>query len=104
MPSFQYEAIDPQGNHVTGMLNAPSQEAALAQLHETGHYPIKATPAKAAPVVLTEAQMDQVAAGQLGICVVCTNLALPIALNVLAADSTATAATGEQTINVGTGG
>ena len=66
--------------------------------------PAKPTPAKAATVVLTEAQMDRVAAGQLGISLVSLNLALPIALNVLTADSIADAATGDQAIDVGTGG
>ena len=59
-------------------------------------------PAKAAPVVLTAAQMDQVAAGQVGICGVCTNLGVAAALNVLSVGSFAGASTGEQTINVGT--
>ena len=61
-------------------------------------------PAKAAPVVLTEAQMDQVAAGQVGFCLVCLNLGLPIALNVLTAESIASAVTGAQGIGVGVGG
>jgi hypothetical protein len=67
--------------------------------------PITPTNDRTGPVELTSAQMNQVVAGQnVGVCVVCANAGIAAALNLLAANSTATATTGEQTINVGSGG
>jgi hypothetical protein len=49
--------------------------------------------------------MNQVVAGQnVGVCVACLNAAIAAALNAVTVDSTATATTGSQTINVGSGG
>jgi hypothetical protein len=66
--------------------------------------PLKPTTARTGPVELTSAQMDEVTAGQVGVCGVCLNLGIAIAANVLSTGSTAEATTGQQTINVGTGG
>jgi hypothetical protein len=61
--------------------------------------------AKETAVILTDNQMDSITAGQnVGVCVVCANIAAAIAANVLTAGSTAQASTGKQTINVGSGG
>jgi hypothetical protein len=66
--------------------------------------PVAPTTAPREAVVLTSTQMDQVKAGQVGVCVVCANIAAAIAANALATDSTAEATTGSQTIRIGTGG
>ena len=66
--------------------------------------PLKPTAARTGPVELTSAQMDEVTAGQVGVCVVCANAGVALALNLLSTDSEAEATTGQQTINVGTGG
>ena len=67
--------------------------------------PITPTSDRTGPVELTSAQMNQVVAGQnVGVCVVCANIAAAIAANALSADSLAYASTGRQTINVGSGG
>jgi hypothetical protein len=65
--------------------------------------PVAPTTAPREAVVLTSTQMDQVKAGQVGVCVVCANAGIAAALNLLATDSTATASTGNQTIRIGTG-
>ena len=66
--------------------------------------PLTSTTARTGPVELTNDQMDEVTAGQVGVCGACVNLAAAIAANVLSTDSTAEATTGDQTIRVGTGG
>ena len=66
--------------------------------------PLKPTTARTGPVELTSAQMDEVTAGQVGVCVACANIAAAIAANVLSTGSTAEATTGNQVIRVGTGG
>ncbi len=60
--------------------------------------PAEPTAVRTGLVTLTDAQMDQVVAGQVGVCLLaCINLG--IAANVLSTDSTAE--TGPQTINIG---
>ena len=49
---------------------------------------------------MTDEQLASITAGQVGVCVACANIAA--AANVLSTGSTAT--TGEQNLNVGTGG
>jgi hypothetical protein len=67
--------------------------------------PITPTSDRTGPVELTSAQMNQVVAGQnVGVCVVCANAGIAAALNLLAVGSAAVATTGQQTINVGSGG
>jgi hypothetical protein len=61
--------------------------------------------AKERAIILTANQMASITAGQnVGVCVVCANIAAAIAANALSADSLAYASTGRQTINVGSGG
>ena len=67
--------------------------------------PLKPTAARTGPVELTSAQMDEVTAGQVGVCLIaCANVGAAVALNLLSTDSTADASTGDQAINIGTGG
>src|ERR1700743_3931579 len=40
MPSFRYRAMTPSGAVVTGVLDAPSEPAAIEEIRNRGHYPI----------------------------------------------------------------
>ncbi|MEJ1968861.1 MAG: hypothetical protein WDN03_09580 [Rhizomicrobium sp.] len=49
MPSFRYRAMTATGMIVTGVLDAPSEPAAIEEIRNRGHYPIEASHGGAAP-------------------------------------------------------
>lgn len=50
MPSFHYRAMTATGSIVTGVLEAPSEPAAIEEIRNRGQYPIQAMHGSAAPV------------------------------------------------------
>ncbi len=50
MPHFQYNAIDPSGNNLTGTIEAGHLQEAIAKLKGMGYYVTNVTPAKSAAV------------------------------------------------------
>jgi len=74
-------------------LDKPTQDSNVPQLA-----------AIAGAILLPDDQLGQIKGSQVGVCVVCANIAAAIAANALSTNSTATATTGSQTLRVGTGG
>lgn len=46
MTVFRYKAVSPAGQTVEGEMDAPSETAVVARLHEMGHIPVRAQPTK----------------------------------------------------------
>jgi len=76
MPRFDYTALTQAGNRITGQMDASTPEAAIAELQRSGHFPLKAVPAKAGLASLLRGRLWPVAASGSALSVMTHELAM----------------------------